>query len=229
MHRFAVGMSLLVMVLGMTEPCMAQWRGGIGVGGGYAAGGKLYRASSTANAPVWPLPGGGGTVAGTEIRAEVDGFASFGARATLEHEGGFGAILSVSISDLDVSVIRRTVAENVEKVPWDQYFTTNVNLVGTWSLIAGAGSTPYLLAGLGFATLGSEGAELDQSSLGAVLGAGYRLRVGKLWQLDFELRDTIVGLDLDDEEERLSEVADRFEAESRMHLVDVSAALSLVF
>lgn len=229
MHRCTLALWSIVLVVAMAEPCMAQWRWGVGIGGGYTGGGKLYRASSTDSAPVWPLPSGEGNVSGTEIRAEVDGFASFGVRASLEHEGGFGAILSVSIADLDVSVIRRTVAENVEKVPWDQFLTTNVNLVGTWSLIAGAGSTPYVLAGVGYTTLGSEGVELDQSGVGAVLGAGYRLRIGKLWQLDFELRDTVMSLDLDDEEARLSDVADFFEAESRMHLVDVTATMSLMF
>ena len=220
---------LVAMVAGLAQPSMAQWRTGIGATGGYAAGGKLYRASSAELAPVWPLPNGSGGVAGTEIRAEVDGYATFGVRASLEHVGGFGAMLGFTISDLDVSVIRRTAAENVEKVPWDQFFITNINLVGTWSLLAGGPSTPYLLAGLSYTTLGSEGAELDQSSVGVVLGGGYRLRVGRMWQFDFELRDTLVGLDLDEEEARLSDVGDGFEGESRMHLVEVTATVSLMF
>lgn len=229
MRGCAACLGLLIAFASVAEPAMAQWRWGVGLSGGYETGGKIYRARSSDLAPVWPLPGGTGTVAGTEVRAEIDGFASFGVRATTQHERGYGAILSVSIADLDVSVIRRTVAENVEKVPWDQFLTVSAQLVGTWSLIPAGGNTPYLLAGFGLTTMGSEGAELDQSSLTFVLGAGFRMPVSERLQIDLEFRDTFVGLDLDDEAARLDDVADSFEAEDRVQLLEVSASASLMF
>jgi hypothetical protein len=136
MRRIALFVGSVFVLVAMAEPALAQWRWGIGLNGGYETGGKLYRVKSDQAAPRWPRPDGSGTVDGTELRAEIDGFASFGVRATLEHPRGLGAILSASISDLDVSVIRRTLAENVDKVPWDQWFTIQVQAVANMDAAA---------------------------------------------------------------------------------------------
>jgi opacity protein-like surface antigen len=228
MRRIALFVGSVIVLVAMAEPALAQWRWGIGLNGGYETGGKLYRVKSDQAAPRWPRPDGSGTVDGTELRAEIDGFASFGVRATLEHPRGLGAILSASISDLDVSVIRRTLAENVDKVPWDQWFTIQVQAVGTWTLLR-EGNSPYLLAGLGLTSFDSEGDALDQSALGLVVGAGYRVRLNRMWMLDLEFRDTFVALDLDEEAARLSDISSSFEEEGRAQVVELSATLSLMF
>lgn len=228
MRRVALFMGWMFVFAAMAEPALAQWRWGIGLNGGYETGGNLYRVKSDQAAPRWPRPDGGGTVDGTELRAEIDGFASFGVRATLEHPRGLGAIVSASISDLDVNVIRRTLAENVDKVPWDQWFTIQVQAVATWTLLR-EGNSPYLLAGFGLTSFDSEGEALDQSALGLVVGAGYRVRLNRMWMLDLEFRDTFVSLDLDDEAARLSDISSSFEEEGRVQIVELSATLSLMF
>ena len=225
---------VLALLLCGSDPgaARAEWRWGIGLTGGYETSSKLYRVRSDQEVPppVWTQPGGNGTVTGEEIRAEVQGFASFGGRITAEHGSGWGGILSVTLSDLDVDAIRRTVSQNVDTVPWDQFFVINVQAVGTWSWLR-EGDTPYLLAGVGMSSLNSEGPELDQTAFGPVIGAGYRFHIGRMFQFDLEIRDAIVAVDLDDEEARLREDVDvsSFEGEDRIHLFEVSGTISLMF
>ncbi|HKK73403.1 MAG TPA: hypothetical protein VKA86_19535 [Candidatus Krumholzibacteria bacterium] len=214
MQRGLVGLVLTVVVCTTSvTAAQAQWRFAVGLSGGVSTGDRIYRAQADDDVSWrWELPTGGSDVRGTEVLVESAGVfeadnpgdaLQFGARFTVfSNESPWGGILSFGLSDLDVEATRRTTQDNVDEVPWDQFFTTQVHAVGTYS-IQPKTSTPYLLAGLAWVSLDSEGDALDQSSPALVLGGGYRIGGRGAWMFDVEIRGVWASLDLDDEQARL--------------------------
>jgi hypothetical protein len=252
MQRGPVGVLVAVVVLtiGVTT-AQAQWRFAVGLTGGVSTGDRIYRAQADDLVSWrWELPTGGSDVRGTEVLVESAGLfeadspadaLQFGARFTVfSNESPWGGILSFGLSDLDVEATRRTTQDNVDEVPWDQFFTTQVHAVGTYS-IQPKTSTPYLLGGLGWLSMDSEGDALDQSSPALVLGGGYRIGGQGRWMLDVEIRGVWASLDLDDERARLEAAIEqqadalatdsqfRFDGEDTYRAIELTVSTSLAF
>ena len=245
--------TLALAGVAVASTASAEWRFAVGLQGGVQSGGRLYRASANeVQNWRWEIPAGQIFVdrhSGTEILVESGalldensdfaGLLEFGLRITmLQDHGPWGGILSLQLQDADVNATVRRTTGAVDTVPWDQFFTTSVELAGTYSFLPAQTSTPFVLAGLAFVSLQSEGSSLDQSKPGLVLGAGWRTRALP-GVFDLELRGTWIPLDLDDEEARLrqsieqqSQTADpqfAFDDESALLSIGVSASWSLLF
>ena len=252
MRRGLVGVLVAVVVLttGVTS-AQAQWRFAVGLTGGVSTGDRIYRAQADDRSTWrWELPTGGTDLRGTEVLVESAGVfeadspadaLQFGARFTVfSNQSPWGGILSFGLSDLDVEATRRTTQDNVDEVPWDQFFTTQVHAVGTYS-IEPTTSTPYLLAGFGWLSMDSEGDALDQSSPALVLGGGYRIGGQGTWVLDVEVRGVWASLDLDDERARLEADIEqqaaaldtasqfRFDGEDTYRAIELTVSTSLAF
>jgi len=217
-------------LLAATPAPAAQWE--ISVYGGLAAGGELFRAKTVDEVTqAWPAPDGR-SIEGTEIQTELDEIFSAGVRVRRQLTPAVSLQLGLGGADMDVGGTRRTVARSVDEIVWDQVFVLVADLTAHYDLVPGEGSTPYVLAGLGFVSADFEdrpaGApNLDQSGLGVSLGLGYRWRALDGFHFDLEVRDTIQSLDTDPEAERLAAASTpeiEVDGEDRLHFWQISVA-----
>lgn len=252
MRRVLTTMTTLAVLAGVTGVAQAEWRFGAGFMGGSIASSRLYRASAFDRADWnWEQPAGDARIQGSEVLVETSGlfdadFASslqLGLRVSMvSEESRWGGVFTLAFADLDVVAKRRTTRDNVDEVIWDQFFTTQIHAVGTYSLALDE-KTPYLLGGIGWVQRGSEGESLDQGSPAVVVGAGMRFWNGGRSLIDLELRGVWSPLDLDDEDARLStdieaqNERDRpglpseydFDGESAALAIEINASWSYVF
>lgn len=204
----------------------------VGVGGeaGWFAGGRLWKAEA-GQSREWIVPDGSISYFGEEATVEMESFAIGGLSVVARSDTGWGVIGRIVFSDIGVKALIRDGRDAVETFEWDQYFVVNAQVVGTWSFAPGAPNTPYVLGGLGFSNLSSEGGAANQSGANFVFGGGWRFG-SRGTILDIEVRDTIMPLDFDDEEARLRERVlpeDGFEAESLVHMIEASARVTFSF
>lgn len=224
-HRLALSLLVLVSILVGAGPAMAA-DSSFTVFGGALAGGKLYKAVSQ-DSRVWLSPDGR-QFPGVEIRAEIEETAIGGLRfqKAMGDRWGFGG--TFAMGDADVSVLQRTVAPNVEKVDWDQILIVNTEVTAFYDLLPDE-QTPYLIAGAGLSLWSGEGASgLDQTAPSVVLGAGYRIR-GFGFDIDLEIRDSLVFSDFDDERARLEVDDGDFETFDPTHVWSITAGWAYVF
>ncbi len=191
---------------------------------GVETGGTFYKAKSDGSTVNWPIPAGNVSYPGTEVRAELEQFADFGLRIGHRLGDHWGFAGSVSFSEVNVRALVRSAANRIEAFDWDQVFAVNGQVVATWDLLP-RGNSLYLLSGVGWSSLGAEGSSFSQSGPTFVYGAGFRLRsLGPGLHLDFEFRDAILPLDLDEEKERLAAQAATFDDRSILHVVELTVA-----
>ena len=226
LRSLCVGL-VLVAWTGTDSRASGEWS--VALFSGMEAGGVLYKATSDAGNVNWSSPGGQVEASGNEVRAELEEFGVLGLRVSRKWNEHWGVSASLSLSDIDVRALVRTEADNLDRYDWDQFFVTQAHVVATWDLLP-QGNTLYLLGGLGWASVQSEGTSLDKSAPALVYGAGFRLRsLGRALQFDLEVRDAVASFDFDDEEARLDDLATGFDGKDRVHLVDVTVAWVLSF
>lgn len=192
---------------------------------GISAAGRLYRAENPDPDYNW-LPPDGQPFKAESVRVDLDENLSFGVRVGKGISQQFSVNLSAAFTDMTASAVALTEARNSDTYSWDSMTANLVDAAVVWDWSAES-TTPYFLAGIGYASLGfrerdDAAHDLDQSGVQFVLGGGFRWNI-----LQFEVRDHLVPVDLGPEERRLA--VPIFEGKDLLHLWEITAGVSLNF
>jgi len=194
--------------------------------GGMSAGGNLFRAVSAPSTTGNYTTPDGRALAAAEFRTELEETAYFALRGRMPLRRSLSLSLGLGFTDMDVTANRRTIADNVDQIDYDQVFVFAADLSAEYDFLP-QGNRPFLSAGIGSVRLDFEerqnGETLDQTKFGLFLGGGFRVRAISFMDLDVEARAMRVAPDFSAERDRLVDAA-KFEGESAIWIWQIGAS-----
>lgn len=192
---------------------------------GLSAGGEVFSASTSDEEFSWSTPDGE-TFFAESMRVELDENVLLGLRLGKGITDRLSWEASVAWTSMNMTAETLTLRRNFDTRNYDEVSATFLEAALQWDWVDQP-TTPYLLAGVGYSTLGfSErrrtGFDLDQSTFSWLVGAGFRWRL-----LCLEVRDHIMSVDLGDEEDRLQ--AETFDGKDTLQVWEISLGFSASF
>ena len=192
---------------------------------GMSAAGQLFRAENPDPDYFW-FPPDGDQFKAENVRVDLDENVIFGARLGKGISQQFSVNFSASFTNMHATAVALTEARNSDLYSWDSMNVNFLDAVVAWDWTAEK-TTPYFVAGLGYASLSfherqDPDHDLDQSGIQYILGAGFRWDI-----LQFEIRDHIMPIDLSPEERRLK--VPIFEGKDTLHLWEITVAFTMNF